>query len=78
VFGVVTVRADALGGKVARPTQLGRWHRCSSGGGVIFLGAWAMVRRLRAAAQRRSSASDGALVTGDVRGELLQLEEGEG
>jgi hypothetical protein len=37
-----------------------------------------MVRRLRAAAQRRSSASDGALVTGDVRGELLQLEEGEG
>jgi hypothetical protein len=36
-----------------------------------------MARRLRAVAQRRSSASDGAPVTGDVCGKLLQMEEGE-
>jgi hypothetical protein len=81
----------ALSGAVARPTRPGRRPRCSGGGGLILPGAQGrrqagrggaglthVLERWRVAAQRRLSASDGAPVTGDVCGELLQLEEGEG
>jgi hypothetical protein len=85
------VPTGALSGAVARPTRPGRRPRCSGGGGLILPGAQGrrqarrggagltrVLERWRVAAQRRSSASDGAPVTGDIYGELLQLDEGVG